>query len=429
MQVRTDVLVVGGGPAGRALAAATAEHGLRTVLLESRPEAPWRNTYGSWTAELPGDLPAEVIASRSRGRAIALTEHELGWDYTVLSTAALRAHLDAALHRSGVDVRDAHVDGLLDRHTVELGHGTPMRARVVVDAGGAEQPLVRHRGRQPARAEQRAYGYLVDQALTTELVAAGEAVFMDWRPQHGEPGHPTFLYAVPMGDGRMLLEETSLAGRHGFPLPILQNRLRARLAVLGIDPQPSPDREVVRIVLDPPRHPLAHVLAFGAAAPLIHPATGFSLATSLTLAPVVARALATRMPDGADVAIAAARAVLWPATARAVHGFRRIGLEALLRMPPQRVPEFFETFFTLPPHRRWTYLTGRTDLAGAMATMGCLFARSGWPLRAHLVTPVLRGPAPAVSWSERVPAGPASRAERRLRPGSRGPAAAPGRPR
>ena len=308
-------------------------------------------------------------------------------------------------------MRDAHADGLPGRHTVQLGHGTPMRARVVVDAGGAEQPLVAAPGAatSPRRAA-RLRGYLVYQALTAELVAPGAAVFMDWCPQTASRAIRPSSTRCPLGDGRMLLEETSPAGRHGFPLPTRSTGCGPGWRCSGSTRSRARTGRWCGSVLDPPRHPLADVLAFGAAAPLIHPATGFSLATSLTLAPVVARALATRMPDGADAALAAARAVLWPATARAVHGFRRIGLEALLRMPPQRVPEFFETFFTLPPHRRWTYLTGRTDLAGAMATMGCLFARSGWPLRAHLVTPVLRGPAPAVSWSERVPAGPASRA-------------------
>jgi lycopene beta-cyclase len=125
------------------------------------------------------------------------------------------------------------------------------------------------------------------------------------------------------------------------------------------------------------------VPAFGAAAPLIHPATGFSVATALTLAPVLAAALAGPRP------VAAARGVVWPRQALAVHGLRRIGLEALLRMPPQEVPSFFEVFFSLPEEHRRAYLTGRTDLPGTMVAMGALFRRAGWPLRARLVGPAL----------------------------------------
>ncbi|MDQ2706969.1 MAG: lycopene cyclase family protein, partial [Actinomycetota bacterium] len=59
-----DVLVVGAGPAGRAVAAACAEHGLDTGLLDPAPTRPWRATYGAWSDELPAELPLAVIASR-----------------------------------------------------------------------------------------------------------------------------------------------------------------------------------------------------------------------------------------------------------------------------------------------------------------------------------------------------------------------------
>jgi len=87
--------------------------------------------------------------------------------------------------------------------------------------------------------------------------------------------------------------------------------------------------------------------------------------------------------------------VVWPAPARAVHRFRRVGLEALLRMPPAEVPEFFEVFFGLPQRHRWTYLTGRSDLRGTAATMAALFTRADPRLRLRLIGPALRPRAPA----------------------------------
>lgn len=77
-----------------------------------------------------------------------------------------------------------------------------------------------------------------------------------------------------------------------------------------------------------------------------------------------------------------------------MHRFRRIGLEALLRMPPAEVPEFFETFFALPSPHRWCYLVGRADVRGTAATMSALFARAGWRLRTRLVAPAVLPPAP-----------------------------------
>ncbi len=196
-----DVLVVGGGPAGRALAAETACRGLRTTLVDTAPHAAWGRTYGTWSDDLPPELPSTVVASRSRGRAIARTEHQLGWDYAVLDVPALRAHLDTAMARHGVEVRVGRAVGLAGDGTVALAGGSTVHARLLVDAGGAVQPLAATARRRVA-AEQRAYGVIVDQTAAAGLVAPGEALFMDWRPDHGGSGHPTFLYAVPFGDGR-----------------------------------------------------------------------------------------------------------------------------------------------------------------------------------------------------------------------------------
>jgi lycopene beta-cyclase len=84
--------------------------------------------------------------------------------------------------------------------------------------------------------------------------------------------------------------------------------------------------------------------------------------------------------------------VVWPRGAGAVHWFRRVGLEALLRMPPAEVPGFFEVFFALPEPDRWAYLTARSDLRATAATMGTLFRRADRRLRRRLVVPALLPP-------------------------------------
>jgi lycopene beta-cyclase len=295
-----------------------------------------------------------------------------------------------------------HRDGV----GVVLADGTTVAARVVVDAGGYRQPL-RHpgivgasAGTRPA-AEQTAYGVVVDEQEAAAVVASGTALFMDWRPPLGTAqgrasgdaaaaaGWPTFLYAVPVGGGRVLLEETSLARRPGLPMPALRDRLLARLARYAITPSPDAEVERVHFPVDTARHRAPGVVGFGAAAPLMHPATGFSVAAALRLAPTVADALT------------AARAVVWSPAARAVHLLRRRGLEALLRMPPEEVPAFFEVFFELPEPHRWAYLTGRDDLAATVAAMNALFGRAGWRLRRRLVGPALR---PALRGNAAVPA-------------------------
>jgi lycopene beta-cyclase len=336
-----------------------------------------------WSRELPVGLPDSVVAASAAGRAIALTEHHLGWEYAVLDVPALRAHLTDQL--TGVHIHAGRAVGSPARGVVALADGSSLRAAVVVDAGGWARPLDRASSRRTPAA-QTAYGVVLGDAAAAPLVSSGDALFMDWRAEHGETGWPTFLYVVPLGRGEVLIEETSLARRPGLPLSTLRRRLHARLACHGIDPAEAVRTERVSFPVDHPRHQRPGVLGFGAAAPLIHPATGFSLAASLGLAPRVAEALAAHLPQDPVKALAAAHDAVWPRSAKVVHRLRRIGLEALLRMPPQDVPGFFEQFFALPEHHRWAYLTGRADLRGHVAAMNHLFGASSGPLRRHLVT-------------------------------------------
>lgn len=392
---RLDVLVIGGGPAGRAVAGACGARGLRTGLVDPQPDRPFTATYGCWAAELPADLPASVVAARARGRAVAHRTHALGWEYAVFDVPALRAHLDAGL--ADVAVHAARATHSPGPGRVAVEGGGELTASVIIDAAGRWQPLRGRRAGRTARAaraeaEQTAYGVVLPADVAAELVPPGEALFMDWRPDHGEGGWPTFLYGIPVGGGQVLLEETSLARRPGLPVPVLRRRLDARLARHGIRVPPDARSETVRFPVDRPRHDSPGVLGFGAAAPLVHPATGFSLAAALNLADPVADAVAAHLDAGPDAALAAARAVVWSRQATAVHGFRRIGLEALLRMPPHEVPGFFDVFFELPEQQRWDYLTGRDDLPGTIRTMAGLFAAAGWRLRRRLVVPAVLPP-------------------------------------
>jgi lycopene beta-cyclase len=380
-----DVLVAGGGPAGWAVAAACARRGLNTELVDPAPDRPWRATYGAWRGELPVEAEAAVAAS-GRGEAIGTIAHQLGWQYVVLDNAALRDGLAAApvAVRKG-RVREACPDP--EGVTVDLGGGG-RRAAVLFDATGAARSVLGAAPRGNAT-EQTAVGVVVTADAARELVAPGAALFMDWRPHHGETGWPTFLYAVPVTLDRVLLEETSLARRPGLELSVLRRRLHARLAYHRIAMPPGGE-ERVRFPVDRPlpapgswRGP---VVPFGAASPLVHPATGYSVATALGLAPRVATAVHDALQrGGARAAATAAWQAVWSPAALAVHTLRRRSLESLLRLPPDRVPNFFDVFFTLPQRHRWAYLTGREDVHGNAAAMGALFTAAPWWLRRRLV--------------------------------------------
>lgn len=365
-----DVIVVGGGPAGRALVADCARSGLDTALVDPNPDRPWKATYGAWADELPEGVP--IAASAPRTRAIAVDTHLLDRRYVVLDNARLRVlPPEVRVHRGRV-VDTTH--GPLGS-TVHLADGVRLACSLVVDASGA--PI----GGQ--RAAQTAVGVVVPAAEARRLVGPGEALIMDWRqpPASGERW-PTFLYAVPLSADRILLEETSLVHNPGLSRAELTRRLHNRLAGHGIEARG--DTEQVRFPMDVPR---PRSLSFGAASAMVHPATGYSVATSLRLAPQVAAAIADTLPGGPQSARTAAGHVVWSPAAKIVHTMRRRGMAVLLALPPEDLPGFFDLFFRLPAELRDAYLSGRDDVAGTTRAMVALFRSTPWRLRRKLALP------------------------------------------
>jgi len=364
--------VLGGGPAGRALAGACAESGLETTLVDPRPNRPWNTTYAAWADELPKGT--SIAARAPISRAIGVEHHVLDREYVVLDNDGLRQlHPDVRVETG------KSVNMVLGPRgsTVRLADGRTLAATLVVDASGAPPS----RG----RVEQTAAGVIVPKEEATAVLGDGEALVMDWRqPPHTGVEWPTFLYAVPLDDERVLLEETSLARRPGLPAAELRARLESRLAHHGIAPSAVEKavEEQVRFPVDLNR---STRLTFGAAAALVHPATGYSVATTLELAPLVAAAIADALPRGPRAARAAAKQVIWSPAAKVVHTMRRHGLRALLAMPPEQVPEFFDLFFRLPDELRRSYLSDREDVAGATKAMAELFRHAPWRLRRTLV--------------------------------------------
>jgi hypothetical protein len=464
----TDVVVVGGGPAGWSLASACARQGLRVTLISATRG--WPATYGLWLDETEW-LPTRSrwVTTRVRGGGRWLPR-----EYVVLDNESVLA----AFAHPGIDVVKARATAMTATE-VRLTDGDVLRASMVFDATGVLGAT--------NRIEQTAYG-----VMAPAEAAPGEAVFMDWRqpPGFGEPA--TFLYAVPLPDGRVLLEETCLARRPGLGFAELRDRLHARL---GWDPQlaeapaeeaqlresggrldagsgpveevrlresggrldagSGPVEEVrlresggrldagsgsvqqgrfrdprdrtlagsgsveeerfrgprggpiagsasveqarfrepggwlnarsasverVRFPVDvgPPALRAGGAIPFGAAAGLVHPATGFSLAETFRLAPLVASSV-----RGGPRAV---RRVLWPVSARVVYRLRRRGLATLLSLTAAEHEEFFDVFFALPDHHQRAYLSGR-DLRGTAAAMAAVFLAAPNHLRRKMIKP------------------------------------------
>lgn len=371
--------MVGAGPAGRAVAARAATTGLDVALIDPDPQRPWTATYGAWADELPRWLPRSVVATEVAGvAAYARTAHSLDRRYVVLSTATLQQALSPP---AGVRPVAASAVGLRrdGSHTaVLLRGGGEVGTRVVIDASGARRVL--GGGPPPGvRAVQTAVGVMVPTA------AGSGCWFMDWRQDHGDRGEPSFLYAVPLEGQRMLWEETCLARRPAMTLEVLERRLRRRLVARGVAvPDDAPTERVAFAVDTPLTTGKGPVVTFGAAAPLIHPATGYSVAAALRLADPLVTTVAGRLADPVAAA-AAARQVVWSRPARWVHRLRRRGLEAVLALPPEGVVDFFELFFSLPATHQRAYLSEREDLPAVAKAMAAVFAAADWQLRRHLL--------------------------------------------
>lgn len=395
-----DVLVMGAGPAGLATAAACADVGLDVAVVAPDPRRRWHQTYGAWLDDLPDGVPLARSWARPRVLVAAGRPRELARSYGLLANDELQGALyDRLPHR----VLDAAVAGWVvtpDALVVTCG-SERVRARLLLDATGVDG-IARRRSPGPHPAVQAAYGVVarVDGgAAWRDTLPEGAMLLMDWRrsPLRSMPGieqAPSFLYAMDLGAGRALVEETSLARRPALGLDVLRARLGVRLEALGarLGAVEAVERVAIPMggALPPDADPGAGgpVVALGAAAGLVHPATGYSVATSLRRAPRIAAATATALDDrpGTGERAAHVRAAVLSADERAQRALHLVGLESLLRLGGTATGEFFDAFFDLPQHRWAGYLSGATDAGALTATMATLFARAPWKVRARLAT-------------------------------------------
>jgi lycopene beta-cyclase len=353
---KCDVLIIGAGPAGRALAFefATLKHSV--IVVDSNPFEQWKSTYGTWVDDLDNrDDAAELGSCFQRiwpqVRVVGKAEHQLSRPYGIFDNSLLQRYLthDAVRFHKGDVVRIQHNNS--DVLHVQLSTSEQFEARIVFDCGGTQSSLLL-RDNQYTGGFQSAYGVHTEAVGT---VQAGSFTLMDWSTPAGASANPaTFLYAFDLGNGTAMVEETSLVERDAVSDAVLRQRLEQRL---GRDfSQATQQVEHVRIAMGgslPSR--IGPVVGFGAAAGFIHPVTGYSVAASLRAAPRVARAVSEALAraDSADDIARIGWNAVWPTSflrTRVLHDF---GLAALSRLTTTDIQVFFDHFFSLP-QSHWT---------------------------------------------------------------------------
>lgn len=362
--LETHVVVLGLGPAGRALTHRLAERQIDVVGIDVAPDRPWRPTYAAWADEIPDWVPAGAISTTSPARAWATSEHELTRRYVVLDTPGLqRALTGPAVPTLAGRVMD------VDDHTVTLADDRTVRANIVIDARGTRP--------HPDRAQQTAYGLVFPRDRAPMLQ---QTWFMDWRRDNGTgpADPPSFLYVVQLDKEHVLAEETCLVGCPPLGAAELRRRLHVRLDQRGVRRTGDEREEHVRFSVEaepdatPGRSDGRTPLRIGARGGLMHPATGYSVALSLAVADRLSDAVAAGARSSAELA-----PTLWSLPERQVRRLRSIGLRTLLTLPPARVPEFFEAFFRLPPTLQRTYLSQRDRPTATLAAMAAMAAGMG----------------------------------------------------
>ena len=397
-----DVLVIGGGPAALCIASELHQRGVWVEGIAPNPvNAPWPNTYGIWAKEL------ELLGLED------LLEHR--WSNTVSFYGAGGSDLEDQTTPHGLDY------GLFDRQKLQdywLGHGQGMTwhqdsverielqgdrtsvhcasgeqrlARVVIDASGHRSPHILRPDQGPV-AGQAAYG--VVGRFSKPPVAPGRFVLMDFRCDHltaeqrNEP--PTFLYAMDLGEGVFFVEETSLALAPAVPEAVLKQRLEQRLANADVAITEVMEEEHCLFPMNLPlpdfNQPL---LAFGGAASMVHPASGYMLGALLRRGPGLADALAAALKQQPSLgSVALARLgwqALWPWELVLRHRLFQFGLGRLMGFDEQLLRRHFTSFFQLPQEEWSGFLTNTLPLPRLMGVMLRLFAISPWDVRRGLV--------------------------------------------
>lgn len=379
---RCDVLVVGAGPAGLALARDCVRRGLGVTVADPRGDAAWQNTFGTWVDDLDDREDATVLRGAMRVswptvRVVGHRERLLARPYGFFDNEKLRLHLSTGdvLRSTIVEVvRDREGDVLIARGD----DGSRIEAKVVVDAGGPESSLL---------ARHRSHGGGVQSALGVVTRDAPPALrqgftLMDWSIENDDP---TFLYAVDFGDGAVLIEETSLFRSEPMSDHVLRQRLERRFVPFSIAAE-STERVDIPMGGGIPTAS-STVVGFGAAAGFVHPVTGYSVAASLRASGRVALRLSDSIAarSSVDERVRGAWDAVWPADLRLTRALHEYGLSALGRMGPRELKSFFDAFFALQPNDWTAYLRIDTPPRAIARVMTKFFMRLPGSLRLRVM--------------------------------------------
>jgi lycopene beta-cyclase len=372
----SGLVLIGTGPSALLLAGELVRGGVDVTLVGPDSAAGFAPTYAMYADEVEGTVLEDAVLARWDAVELHTREgvRRLAEPYVRLDSRRAAAHLYKAC--ASCDFITARVTGVSwgdDAFVVSLDTGAQLTAHRVVDASGHRPVSVR-----------RAAGQLHQVALGGTL--AGQhglttPVLMDFR---GSSSDATFLYALPITPEQLFVEETVLLTAEAPSWSALERGLRRRLQSMGLTGELSIE-EHCTIAMDAGLPDLAQpVVGFGAAASLVHPATGYQLAASARLAPPLAAALIDSWNLPISEAAARCWQVLWPSRRRRVRELQLFGARFLATLDRSEQSAFFDAFFSLPPALARAYLSSDPTVAQVSSAMWRVFVQLPADLRWRL---------------------------------------------
>ena len=447
---KVDCLVIGGGPAGLAIAAETAKKGLSVGVIA--PDAPFVNNYGVWLDEFKAIGLEHTLLHKYEDTLVWYDDNDpdsgrsLGRPYGQVCRRRLREHLLSECKKSGVK----YLPGIVDRvQHFSSGEEKPSEIRgrflkadassrgnygegstdddlagvanddfekdfevfseLVVCSTGHNREMLRYESGPPP-GWQTAYG--IEVTIPNHPWEKNKAVFMDFRQadpelkvemrnsekEDGSWRVPSFLYVLPVDENTVFVEETCLVARVQIPFDELKRRLYRRLSRMGVevDQKKIIEEEASWIPLGgtPPVSP-QRTLAYGAAAGMVNPASGYSITKSIGDAPEMADAIyngfqkAKETKDYSEISHEAWDR-LWGYERRRQIGFYQFGMELLISLRIEQMRNFFGTFFGLPIEFNRGFLASKLNSVQLLQFAMMMFFQGNNDLRslllAHLVT-------------------------------------------
>ena len=400
---RFDVIIIGAGPAGTRLAEQVSRYGIKVCCVDPDPLSMWPNNYGVWVDEFENIGLEDCLDKTWPMACVYINDSKtkyLDRCYGRVSRKKLKQKLIEGCVSNGVRFRKAKV-WQIQHHEFEsivlCDDGTELRGSLIVDASGFASTFIEYD-------KVRNHGFQIAHGILAEVddhpFDLDKMVLMDWRDSHmgSEPylrasnsRFPTFLYAMPFDSNLIFLEETSLVSRPVLSYMEVKRRMVARLRHLGIRVNRILEDEKCLIPMGGPLPRIPqNVMAIGGTSGIVHPSTGYMVARTMAVAPVVAAAIAeclgsTRMIRGKQL-YTKVWTSMWPIRSRLNREFYSFGMETLLKLDLNGTRRFFDAFFDLKPYYWQGFLSSRLTLKELAWLSISLFGHASNPSRFDIVT-------------------------------------------